>query len=202
MRRRPYCVLLFDEIEKAHHDVFNVLLQLLDDGRLTDGQGRTVDFKNTIVIMTSNVGSHRILEYKGSFAGEGYERMKEAVIEEMRRHFRPEFLNRVDEIIVFHALDEEHLKQIVDIQLRRLSERLAERHIQLELTDAAKTHIVRTGYDPAYGARPLKRVIQKEIETALGRMILKGEVHDGQTVLVDADRGRLTFSDAVARSPG
>ena len=112
-------MLLFDEIEKAHPDVFNVLLQVLDDGRLTDGQGRTVDFKNTIVIMTSNIGSHRILEYKGSFAGEGYERMKEAVLDEMRQHFRPEFLNRVDEIIVFHALDEEHLKQIVDIQLRR-----------------------------------------------------------------------------------
>ncbi len=197
VRRRPYCVLLFDEIEKAHHDVFNVLLQLLDDGRLTDGQGRTVDFKNTIVIMTSNIGSHRILEYKGSFAGEGYERMKEAVIDEMRRHFRPEFLNRVDEIIVFHALDEEHLKQIVDIQLRRLTDRLAERHIHLELTDAARTYIVRTGYDPSYGARPLKRVIQKEVETALGRMILKGEVHDGQTVLVDAGSGGLTFRAEV-----
>ena len=196
VRRRPYCVVLFDEIEKAHHDVFNVLLQILDDGRLTDGQGRTVDFKNTIVIMTSNIGSQRILKYKGAFAGEGYERMKEAVLEELRKHFRPEFLNRVDEIIVFHALSEEHLKQIVDIQLRRLRERLADRHITLELTDAAKTHLVRAGYDPAYGARPLKRAIQKEIETALGRLILKGEVRDGQTVVVDADHGRLTFSDA------
>jgi ATP-dependent Clp protease ATP-binding subunit ClpB len=195
VRRRPYCVILFDEIEKAHHDVFNVLLQLLDDGRLTDGQGRTVDFKNTIVIMTSNIGSLRILEYRGSFEGEGYKRMKEAVLDEMRKHFRPEFLNRVDEVIVFHALSEEHLKQIVDIQLQRLRVRLAERHISIELSDAARTHLVRTGYDPAYGARPLKRVIQKEIETVLGRMILKGDVRDGQTVHVDWDgkRGELLF---------
>ena len=130
-------MILFDEIEKAHHDVFNVLLQILDDGRLTDGQGRTVDFKNTIVIMTSNIGSQRILEYRGGFDGREYERMKDAVLEELRRHFRPEFLNRVDEIIVFHALSEEHLKEIVEIQLGRLRERLAERHIRLELTDAA-----------------------------------------------------------------
>ena len=159
-------MVLFDEIEKAHHDVFNVMLQVLDDGRLTDGQGRTVDFKNTIVIMTSNIGSQRILEYRGGFDGEGYERMKEAVLDEMRQHFRPEFLNRVDEIIVFHALSEEHLKQIVEIQLGRLRARLAERHITLELTDAARDNLVRTGYDPAYGARPLKRAIQKEIENA------------------------------------
>ena len=201
VRRKPYCVILFDEIEKAHQDVFNVLLQILDDGRLTDGQGRTVDFKNTIVIMTSNIGSYRILEYRGSFAGENYERMKEAVLEEMRRQFRPEFLNRVDEVIVFHALTEGHLKEIVEIQLGRLRHRLAERHIQLELTDAAKTHLVRTGYDPAYGARPLKRVIQKELETALGRLILQGEVRDGQTVEIgyDGRKGELTFS-ARARS--
>ena len=180
VRRRPYSVVLFDEIEKAHHDVFNVMLQVLDDGRLTDGQGRTVDFKNTIVIMTSNIGSQRILEYRGAFDGEGYERMKEAVLEEMRQHFRPEFLNRVDEIIVFHALSEEHLKQIVEIQLERLRARLAERHIRLELTDAARLNLVRTGYDPNYGARPLKRAIQKKVETPLGRLILKGEIHDGQ----------------------
>jgi ATP-dependent Clp protease ATP-binding subunit ClpB len=186
VRRRPYSVVLFDEIEKAHHDVFNVMLQILDDGRLTDGQGRTVDFKNTIVIMTSNVGSARILEYRGSFEGTGYERMKEAVLEEMRRHFRPEFLNRVDEIIVFHALSEEHLKQIVEIQLGRLRERLADRHITLELTDAARENLVRTGYDPAYGARPLKRAIQKKIETPLGRLLLQGRVKDHQKVRVDA----------------
>jgi ATP-dependent Clp protease ATP-binding subunit ClpB len=203
VRRRPYSVILFDEIEKAHHDVFNVLLQVLDDGRLTDGQGRTVDFKNTIVIMTSNIGSHRILEYRGSFSGENYERMKEAVMEELRRGFRPEFLNRVDETIVFHALDEEHLKQIVDIQLLRLRQRLAERHIDLELSEAAKTHIVRTGYDPAYGARPLKRVIQKEIETPLGRLLLKGEVHDHQTVVIgwDGQKGVLTFTPQEAAEP-
>jgi ATP-dependent Clp protease ATP-binding subunit ClpB len=199
VRRRPYCVILFDEIEKAHQDVFNVLLQILDDGRLTDGQGRTVDFKNTIVIMTSNIGSHRILDFRGSFDSASYEHMKQAVLEEMRRHFRPEFLNRVDEIVVFHALSEEHLKEIVEIQLGRLRKRLAERHIELELTDAAKDHIVRVGYDPAYGARPLKRTIQKEIETPLGRRLLQGEIRDGQTVEVDYDPSRreLTFTVRV-----
>ena len=190
VRRRPYSVILFDEIEKAHHDVFNVMLQILDDGRLTDGHGRTVDFKNTIVIMTSNVGSHRILEYRGAFEGEAYERMKQAVLEEMRHHFRPEFLNRVDEIIVFHALSEEHLKQIVEIQLGYLRKRLAERHIQIELTDAAREYLVRIGYDPSYGARPLKRAIQKEVETPLARLILTGEVRDGQKVVVDYDPSR------------
>jgi ATP-dependent Clp protease ATP-binding subunit ClpB len=196
VRRRPYSVLLFDEIEKAHHDVFNVLLQVLDDGRLTDGQGRIVDFKNTIVIMTSNIGSPRILEYRGTFAGEGYERMKEVVLEEMRAHFRPEFLNRVDESIVFHALSEEHLMQIVEIQLGRLRARLAERQIEIELTEAAKLHLVRAGSDPNYGARPLKRAIQRELETPLGRRILKGEVLEGEKVVIDVDRGRgeLTFS--------
>jgi ATP-dependent Clp protease ATP-binding subunit ClpB len=195
VRRRPYCVVLFDEIEKAHTDVFNVLLQILDDGRLTDGQGRTVDFKNTIVIMTSNIGSQRILNYMGSFFGDSYEAMKEAVLDEMRKHFRPEFLNRVDELIVFHALDEDHLKQIVLIQLKRLQERLAERKITLELTDAGKTHIVRVGFDPAYGARPLKRALQKEVENALGRLILEGKVRDGQTVIGDYDvkAGRMVF---------
>jgi ATP-dependent Clp protease ATP-binding subunit ClpB len=195
VRRRPYSVILFDEIEKAHHDVFNVLLQILDDGRLTDGQGRVVNFKNTIVIMTSNIGSHVILEYRGAFAGDTYERMKGAVLDEMRHHFRPEFLNRVDEIIVFHALSEKHLKQIVDIQLELLRARLAERHITIRLTDGARTHLVRAGYDPLYGARPLKRAIQKEIETPLGRLILKGEVRDGKSVLVDYDSasGELAF---------
>jgi len=199
VRRRPYCVVLFDEIEKAHSDVFNVLLQILDDGRLTDGQGRTVDFKNTIVIMTSNIGSHRILEYRGSFAGEGYERMKDAVLEELRRHFRPEFLNRVDETIVFHSLSEEHLKQIVDIQLNGLRKRLADRHVELELTDRARGYLVRSGYDPAYGARPLKRAIQREIETPMARRILAGEVRDGQQVLVDLDSsGKLIFQSKNA----
>jgi ATP-dependent Clp protease ATP-binding subunit ClpB len=162
-----------------------------------------VDFKNTIVIMTSNIGSQRILQYKGSFAGEGYERMKAAVLDEMRKHFRPEFLNRVDEVIVFHALSEEHLKQIVEIQLEHLRRRLGERHIGLELTDAARTHLVEVGFDPAYGARPLKRTIQKEIETAVGRMLLQGKVRDGQTVRVDYDpeQGGLTFTPQAASAP-
>ena len=195
VRRRPYCVVLFDAIEKAHMDVFNVLLQILDDGRLTDGQGRTVDFKNTIVIMTSNIGSQRILNYQGAFDGPGYDAMKETVLDEMRKHFRPEFLNRVDELIVFHALDEKHLKEIVLIQLRRLQERLADRKITLELTDAAKTHLVRIGYDPSYGARPIKRALQKEVENALGRLILEGKVRDGQTVIgnYDVKDGAMVF---------
>src|SRR5450759_386142 len=189
VRRRPYSVVLFDEIEKAHHDVFNVMLQILDDGRLTDGQGRTVDFKNTIVVMTSNVGSAQILEHRGGFEGADYEAMKEAVLDEMRGHFRPEFLNRVDEIIVFHALSEAHLKEIVEIQLGRVRARLADRHITLTLTDAARGELVRTGYDPRYGARPLKRAIQKKIETPLGRLLLQGAVKDGQAVTVDMGPG-------------
>jgi ATP-dependent Clp protease ATP-binding subunit ClpB len=202
VRRRPFSVILFDEIEKAHRDVFNVLLQILDDGRLTDGQGRTVDFKNTIVIMTSNIGSYRILEYRGAFEGENYERMKQAVLEEMRQHFRPEFLNRVDDIIVFHSLSEQHLKQIVDIQLENLRRRLEDRHISIELTDAAKTHLVRIGYDPNYGARPLKRAIQKEIETPLARLMLKGEIRDGQTVVdYDSKGAKLTFTPKLVEEP-
>ena len=185
VRRRPYAVLLFDEIEKAHNDVFNVLLQVLDDGRLTDGQGRVVDFKNTLVILTSNIGSQKILQYQGSFVGEVYDRMKDMVLDELRKHFRPEFLNRIDDTIVFHALDERHLGQIVEIQLGRLRKRLAERQITLELTDTARSHLVHKGYDPAYGARPLKRVLQRELETALARKILEGTVRDGQTVRVD-----------------
>ena len=196
VRRRPYCVVLFDEIEKAHHDVFNVLLQVLDDGRLTDGQGRTVDFKNTIVIMTSNIGSQRILQFKGSYIGEVYDRMKDAVLDELRHHFRPEFLNRVDETIVFHALTEGDLTKIVEIMLGTLRTRLAERKVTLSLTDAAKEHLVSVGYDPSFGARPLKRTIQKEIETPLARMLLKGEIHDGAHVKVDFDSRTelLTFT--------
>lgn len=190
VRRRPYSVILFDEIEKAHYDVFNLMLQILDDGRLTDGQGRTVDFKNTVVIMTSNVGSQGILGYKGAFNGVGFESMKTTVLEEMRRVFRPEFLNRLDEIIVFHALDEEHLKQIVEIHLNRVRKRLEERHISLELSDSAKSHLVKVGYEPAYGARPLKRAIQKEVETPLGRLLLQGEVRDGQKVKVDYEENK------------
>ena len=187
VRRRPYSVILFDEIEKAHFDVFNLMLQILDDGRLTDGQGRTVDFKNTVVIMTSNVGSQRILDYKGVFTGGGYQSMKAAVLEELRLNFRPEFLNRIDETIVFHALDEEHLKEIIEIHLDLVRKRLEDRQISLELTDAAKGYLVRVGYEPAYGARPLKRAIQKEVETPLGRLLLQGKVRDGQRVKVDYD---------------
>ncbi|MGZ8454406.1 MAG: ATP-dependent chaperone ClpB [Candidatus Binatia bacterium] len=175
VRRRPYAVVLFDEIEKAHQDVFNVLLQILDDGRLTDGHGRTIDFKNTVVIMTSNVGSHLIANYRGQDDAAAFAPMRAQVLDALRREFRPEFLNRVDEIVVFHNLSREHLKAITDIQLRRLQQRLDDRRITLKLTEAAREHLATTGYDPNYGARPLKRLIQKEIETALGRLILKGE---------------------------
>jgi ATP-dependent Clp protease ATP-binding subunit ClpB len=200
VRRRPYSVILFDEVEKAHPDVFNVFLQILDDGRLTDGQGHTVDFKNSIVIMTSNIGSHRILDYKGSFDGADYAVMRATVLDELRQHFRPEFLNRVDEIIVFHSLDEEELLQIVDLLMQRLLRRLAERRVTLVLSDAAKRHIVKVGYDPHYGARPLKRTIQKELETPIGRKILAGEINDGDSVDVgfDENRGELTFAVAEA----
>jgi ATP-dependent Clp protease ATP-binding subunit ClpB len=187
VRRRPYAVVLFDEIEKAHPDVFNTLLQVLDDGRLTDGQGRTVNFKNTLVVMTSNVGSQRILQFKGTHIGEVYDRMKAAVTDELRKQFRPEFLNRIDDIIVFHALTEEHLKRIVEIQLGRVRERLADRKITLALTDEAKAHLVRVGYDPAYGARPLKRTIQKEVETPLAKRLLQGAIPDGTAVTADYD---------------
>ncbi len=202
VRRHPYSVILFDEIEKAHTDVFNVFLQILDDGRLTDGQGHTVDFRNTIVIMTSNIGSHRILEYRGQAGGADEAIMRATVMEELRAHFRPEFLNRVDEIIVFHALSEEQLMEIVDIQLQRLRSRLGERRITLVLDDASKRHLVKAGYDPVYGARPLKRTIQKELETPLGRKILAGDIHDGDTVHVGFNdiTGELNFS-ANAKQP-
>ncbi|HEX7407043.1 MAG TPA: ATP-dependent chaperone ClpB [Candidatus Binatia bacterium] len=191
VRRRPYSVILFDEIEKAHHDVFNVMLQILDDGRLTDGHGRTVDFKNAVVIMTSNIGSQLILSYRGGDDPESYERMKAEVLEALRQHFRPEFLNRVDEMVVFHSLTREQLKQIIAIQLGRLRARLAERKIEIELTDAALEHFAHAGYDPVYGARPLKRLLQKELETNLGRKIVAGEIHDSTRVVVDYQGGAL-----------
>jgi ATP-dependent Clp protease ATP-binding subunit ClpB len=199
VRRKPYCVILFDEIEKAHPDVFNLLLQVLDDGRLTDGQGRTVNFKNTIVIMTSNIGSNRILQFKGSYVGEIYDHMKDAVLEELRKNFRPEFLNRVDDIIVFHALSEKHLGKIIEILLGRLRSRLNEKHILLELTEDARLHLVAVGYDPAYGARPLKRTIQKEIENPLSRLMLEGKVKDHCKVMVDFDKvkGALKFETTM-----
>jgi ATP-dependent Clp protease ATP-binding subunit ClpB len=193
VRRRPYSVLLFDEIEKGHPDVFNLLLQILDDGRLTDGQGRTVDFKNTIIIMTSNLGSQRILEFHGAFEGGEYDMMKIEVIDELRKFFRPEFLNRVDETIVFHGLNQEHLERIVDIQLGFLRKRLAERRIELELSDAARSFVSSVGYDPTYGARPLKRAIQKEIENPLAKHLIAGDIRDGQRVRIDFERGRETL---------
>jgi ATP-dependent Clp protease ATP-binding subunit ClpB len=205
VRRRPYSVILFDEIEKAHGDVFNVLLQILDDGRLTDGHGRTVDFKNTVVIMTSNVGSHLILAYRGGDDSDSYEQMKKDVLDVLRQQFRPEFLNRVDEIVVFHSLSREDLKEIVEIQLERLRARLAERHITLDLTERAREHLAAVGYDPSYGARPLKRAIQRELETPLGRLLLKGDIKDGQTVSVDFDRAsgalKFTAKDGKAAQP-
>jgi ATP-dependent Clp protease ATP-binding subunit ClpB len=188
VRRRPYSVILFDEIEKAHPDVFNVLLQILDDGRLTDGQGRAVDFKNTVIIMTSNLGSQAIAEYAGN-----EEKMREAVMETLRQHFRPEFLNRVDEIILFKNLSLADIKRIVDIQLGTLRKRLAERGINLELTDAAKEYIAERGYDPVYGARPLKRALQKEVVDALAMRVLNGEFVPGDTVVVDVKNGEVTF---------
>ena len=187
VRRKPYSVVLFDEIEKAHHDVFNVLLQVLDDGRITDGQGRTVDFKNTVIIMTSNIGSQFITEEWNR------EKHSALVLEALRGHFRPEFLNRVDEIIIFDRLNEEELKQIVEIQLKRLIRRLESQKITLELSDAAKAFVAQAGYDPAYGARPLKRAIQKEILDPLSMDILEGKFREGQTIRVDARNGALSF---------
>jgi ATP-dependent Clp protease ATP-binding subunit ClpB len=201
VRRRPYAVILFDEIEKAHSDVFNVLLQILDDGRLTDGHGRTVDFKNTVVIMTSNIGSQLILNYRGGEDSEAYEGMKTDVLEALHQRFRPEFLNRVDEVVVFHSLTREQLKQIVSIQLERLRARLAERKIEVRLTAAALEHFACAGYDPVYGARPLKRLLQKELETELGRKIIAGDVRDNSRVLVDYGGERLAFtSESLAEA--
>jgi ATP-dependent Clp protease ATP-binding subunit ClpB len=193
VRRRPYSVVLFDEVEKAHAEVLNVLLQLLDDGRLTDGKGRTVDFKNTVVIMTSNLGSQFISERtlaEGGTVDEGTRRM---VMDALRAHFRPEFLNRIDEIIFFHSLGREHLKRIVEIQLAGLVKRLEDRKIHVELTDAATDQLVREGYDPTYGARPLKRTIQRQILDPLAMRVLAGDFQEGDTVTVDAGAGRLTF---------
>ena len=190
VRRRPYCVILFDEIEKAHPDVFNTFLQILDDGRLTDSQGRTVDFKNTIIIMTSNIGSPLLIEGLNP-KGEITEKARQAVMAELRKHFRPEFLNRVDEIVLFKPLTLEEIKKIVDLLLDLLRLRLAEKRITLTLTDAAREHIGREGYDPIYGARPLKRYLQREVETRLSRKLLAGEILDGSALTLDAKNGNL-----------
>ena len=188
VRRKPYSVVLFDEIEKAHHDVFNVLLQVLDDGRITDGQGRTVDFKNTVIIMTSNLGSQHILDLE-----ENPEQREAKVLDTLRSHFRPEFLNRVDEIIIFDRLDDKELTRIVDIQLARLVKRLAAQKLTLVLTDQAKLHLAEKGYDPVYGARPLKRAIQRDLLDPLSLEILAGRFHEGQTITADEQVGKIVF---------
>ena len=191
VRRRPYSIILMDEIEKAHPEVFNILLQILDDGRLTDGHGRTVDFKNTVVIMTSNIGSQWITDLREK----DYEEMRRRVMEAVRAHFKPEFLNRVDELIIFHGLGIEEIKAIVEIQVKKLEQRLLERRIQLKMTEKAKEWLAKEGFDPAYGARPLKRVIQKEIQDKLALKILEGKFKEGDTIAVDVEdkKGELVF---------
>jgi len=196
VRRRPYSVILLDEVDKAHPDVFNILLQVLDDGRLTDGQGRTVDFRNTVIVMTSNLGSQMIQEMSGDDSPEAYTKMKAAVMGVVQAHFRPEFINRLDDIVVFHPLDRPQIKQIAKIQLRHLENRLAERGIRLELTDQALEWLADVGFDPVYGARPLKRAIQHEIENPLARDILAGRFNSGDTVKVDVQNGKLVFVEA------
>jgi len=192
IRRRPYSVILFDEIEKAHPDVFNIFLQILDDGRVTDAQGHKVDFKNAIIIMTSNIGSQYILDLAGDNAH--YDEMRRRVMEAMRNSFRPEFLNRIDEIIIFHGLDKKELRQIVLLQVQRLRERLSDRKISLKLSDVALDFLAVVGYDPVYGARPLKRAIQRELETQIAKAILRGEFNNGDTIFVDVQNERLSFS--------
>jgi ATP-dependent Clp protease ATP-binding subunit ClpB len=198
VRRQPYSVVLFDEIEKAHRDVFNVLLQLLDDGRLTDGHGRTVDFTNTIVVMTSNIGSQAIVE----LAGTGDEdEIRDRCLEALRARFLPEFLNRIDEVIVFHPLDRTELRRIVDLQLARLSQQMEEHGYHLEVSDAAKTLLANEGYDPTYGARPLKRVIQNRLQNSLANAILSGEFPEGSTIHVDSQHGEFTFERRWSETP-
>jgi ATP-dependent Clp protease ATP-binding subunit ClpB len=193
VRRRPYSVILLDEIEKAHPDVFNVLLQVLDDGRLTDGKGRTVDFKNTVLIMTSNLGSHYLAE--NAFLNMQEARMQ--VLEAVRAHFRPEFLNRIDEIIVFNPLSVNEIKRIVDIQIGLLQKRLADKHMALTITDAAKEILAAEGFDPVYGARPLKRVLQKRVMDVIAMKLLAGEFTEGDHIVVDAQNGELVFTKRV-----
>ena len=190
IRRRPYAVILFDEIEKAHPDVFNTMLQILDDGRLTDSQGRTVDFKNTVIIMTSNIGSQYILDLAGE---DNYEQMRDRVMSAMRDSFRPEFLNRIDDIIIFHSLKKEQIREIVKIQVRLLERRLQNKKMSLKLSDAALDWLAEIGYDPVYGARPLKRAIQKEMETPIAKQILRGELKDGDTIYADVENEHLVF---------
>jgi ATP-dependent Clp protease ATP-binding subunit ClpB len=193
VRRKPYSVILFDEVEKAHPDVFNVLLQVLDDGRMTDGQGRTVDFKNTVIVMTSNLGSQMIQ----AMAGDDYGVIKLAVMAEVKTYFRPEFVNRIDEVVVFHALDEKHIAGIAKIQLQYLEKRLARLEMGLEVSDAALAELAEAGFDPVFGARPLKRAIQERIENPLARAILEGKFAPKDRIRVDAEGGQLVFTRAV-----
>jgi len=195
VRRRPYSVILLDEVEKAHPEVFNVLLQLLDDGRLTDGQGRTVDFRNVVIIMTSNLGSHF---YSDPLTADDFENVKQRVLDSVREFFRPEFINRLDDIVVFRSLGVNEIKMIVKIQLEQLGKRLEERRISLRLTEAAAMQLATAGFDPVYGARPLKRAIQKEVLNPLANSLLRGEIVDGERVAVDFKDGRFVFEeDAV-----
>ncbi|QNP28777.1 ATP-dependent chaperone ClpB [Cylindrospermopsis curvispora] len=200
IRRRPYAVILFDEIEKAHPDVFNIFLQILDDGRVTDSQGRTVDFKNTIIIMTSNIGSQYILDVAGDDSR--YDEMRHRVMETMRNSFRPEFLNRIDEIIIFHSLQKSELRKIVQLQVQRLRERLSDRKMSLELSGSALDFLAEVGYDPVYGARPLKRALQRELETQIAKAILRGEFDEGDTIFVHVQNERLAFSRLSVGVPG
>jgi ATP-dependent Clp protease ATP-binding subunit ClpB len=197
VRRRPYQVVLFDEVEKAHPDVFNVLLQVLDDGRLTDGQGRTVDFRNTLIVMTSNLGSEYLV---AQGEGEDIEAVRGQVMAEVRAHFRPEFLNRVDEIILFHRLKREHMGRIVDIQIERLQKLLEDRKITVALDNKAREWLAEKGYDPAYGARPLKRTIQKSVQDPLAELILSGRIKDGEKVKISAGRDGLVFNGAEVKA--
>jgi ATP-dependent Clp protease ATP-binding subunit ClpB len=192
VRRKPYSVILFDEVEKAHPDVFNVLLQVLDDGRMTDGQGRTVDFKNTVIVMTSNLGSQMIQQ----MAGDDYQVIKLAVMGEVKSHFRPEFVNRIDEIVVFHALDEKHIAGIAKIQLGYLEKRLAKLEMHLDIDDKALAELAEAGFDPVFGARPLKRAIQERIENPLARLILEGKFAPKETIKVTATKGHIEFGKA------
>ena len=201
IRRRPYSVILFDEIEKAHPDVFNVLLQILDDGRLTDSQGRVVDFRNSVIIMTSNIGSQYIVDAGAQLDPRGWERVEQRVRDELRNHFRPEFLNRVDDIIVFRQLSREDLVHIVDLQLERLQGMVAQRHLSLEVTPEAKALLAAEGYDPVYGARPLKRVIQRLLQNPIALELLEGNFHEGDTIRVEREGDRLRFERAEAPSP-
>ncbi|MET0551288.1 MAG: ATP-dependent chaperone ClpB, partial [Xanthomonas sp.] len=196
VRRRPYSLILLDEVEKAHSDVFNILLQVLDDGRLTDGQGRTVDFRNTVIVMTSNLGSHQIQELSGDGSAEAYTQMKAAVMGVVQAHFRPEFINRLDDIVVFHPLDKAQIKSIARIQLHGLEKRLAERGLKIELGERALELLGNVGFDPVYGARPLKRAIQAQLENPLAQQILSGQFLSGDTIRVEAEGGRLVFEKA------